>query len=227
MNIVEKILRKQTVNLFNDEWYELTSCQILNIKTKAKGYVYFIAGNENYELIKIGYSINLDKRIKQFKTGFSNGVFLVGYFYCEDFIDLEKKLHNKYQSKRKTGEWFKLDKNKVVDFINTNKGVIVNGYYGKDSNIVEGMAFNFSKDKTFFIENAYYEDLFNYIDSLERGKRIIKASFVKNVKNLNKSFSVLSPKKINLVLKSYCKNKGYSNIVEGHSGGDRYFLLPK
>jgi hypothetical protein len=81
MNDVEKILRLRTCGMFNDNWYEVTSNEIIGIEKSNKGYVYFVKNGYN-NFVKIGKTLNLQSRLNSFSTSFSDGVFLVGYIYC-------------------------------------------------------------------------------------------------------------------------------------------------
>lgn len=80
--------------------------------------VYFV-GNITDNSIKIGYSSNIQKRIKQLSTGSSQRLTLLGYIESEK--SLEKELHIKFSHHRirSNGEWFSVNDNSdLIDYIN-------------------------------------------------------------------------------------------------------------
>lgn len=76
---------------------------------KKKGCVYFFK-HKNLDPIKVGYSTksNPMKRLEQFKTYAPYGVELVAYVESSMALDMEKDIHQKYNSKRLCGEWFNI-----------------------------------------------------------------------------------------------------------------------
>jgi predicted GIY-YIG superfamily endonuclease len=93
------------------------------MKSKKDNFsVYFIAENENpiYDSlrVKIGYSNNIERREKELKTGSPYEIKLMGWIEVsnkENAIKLEDKLHEKYKTKRKNGEWFELSASDVLE----------------------------------------------------------------------------------------------------------------
>ena len=137
MNEVEKILRSRTCEMFSDNWYQLTSNEIIGIEKNNKGYVYFVKNGYN-NLIKIGKTLNLQIRLNSFSTSFSDGVFLVGYIYSENYSEIEKKIHEDFKLKRKTGEWFDISDVEInyYDFH------LKNAFFNKESSVIDGECFN-------------------------------------------------------------------------------------
>lgn len=110
MNYVIKILKKNTMNLFNDEWYEQTASEILNNKEIDKdGYVYFVKNGEKSKHVKIGCTSDILKRLTSFKTVFHNGVYLIGFIKTKNYLNLEREIHLEFEEKRSSGEFFKLN----------------------------------------------------------------------------------------------------------------------
>jgi len=76
-------------------------------KVVSNGYcVYFIRSNK---WIKIGWTGNLEKRLKAFRTGNPNCISLVAMFPCKsrkNAIHLEKMFHEKFADHKRHGEWF-------------------------------------------------------------------------------------------------------------------------
>jgi len=69
-----------------------------------QGYVYFIKCRDK---IKIGYSTNVNKRLKQFSVG--NGEKLELIYKIQTDRYLESVLHKKYQNYHISGEWFEAE----------------------------------------------------------------------------------------------------------------------
>lgn len=58
----------------------------------------------------------MNNRLKQLQTGNGNGLFLSAIYECEYPFRLEALLHRKFSYCRESGEWFRLDVDKVVNF---------------------------------------------------------------------------------------------------------------
>jgi hypothetical protein len=83
--------------------------------------VYFIADTTN-DIVKIGWSKNVKKRLQQLQTSNGNILVLLGYM---DGNRLEEQyLHTLFDKYRlnSNGEWFLLDKydDVILDYININ-----------------------------------------------------------------------------------------------------------
>lgn len=83
-------------------------------------YVYLLRTNEFY---KIGITKNLSKRVKQLQTGNSEKIELICSYESDYAKKIEKTLHNKYASVKKTGEWFTLSVINELEFINECKAI--------------------------------------------------------------------------------------------------------
>lgn len=77
------------------------------------GWVYLIASGERY---KIGKTINLESRLRSFQCGLPHTVQLIHATQTDDIGRLEKAWHQRFASKRITGEWFALDTDDVALF---------------------------------------------------------------------------------------------------------------
>lgn len=90
----------------------------MNGKTNQKidGFVYFITNGYN---IKIGYTNNVKRRLKQLNTRSDQQLFLLGYI--NGTKETEENLHRsfiKYRL-RQNGEWFEPSSD-LLDYINEN-----------------------------------------------------------------------------------------------------------
>lgn len=82
-----------------------------------KKHIYLIKLSES-GYYKIGYSNNINKRIKELSTGNAENIDLIDSYYSVYYKEIEKFLHNTLKSKNIKGEWFDLD---ILDEINFKK----------------------------------------------------------------------------------------------------------
>lgn len=75
-------------------------------RRKTNGYVYFLKYGKH---IKIGKTINLDKRISTLSIIVPEEIELIHTIKSNDHSKCEKYFHNKYKNKREKGEWFTLN----------------------------------------------------------------------------------------------------------------------
>ena len=80
--------------------------------------VYIISSKVNGEkLYKIGFTRrNVDKRIKEFKTGNASELKIEGVFESKWGVKIEKCLHDKFKENKISGEWFNLSVDDVSNF---------------------------------------------------------------------------------------------------------------
>ena len=79
----------------------------LNEKTASSvrvGYVYFI---KSVDKVKIGFTADLSKRLKQFKTGSSNPINVLAV--VPGTQDTEAYFHSMFADYRVNGEWFRYE----------------------------------------------------------------------------------------------------------------------
>lgn len=79
-------------------------------------YVYFILNNDK---VKIGYTKNVKRRLKQLQTANGDNLILLGYI--EGDKEVEHQLHQKFDTYRirENGEWF-IASEAIINFINEN-----------------------------------------------------------------------------------------------------------
>jgi len=77
--------------------------------------IYFIA--QNNSMVKIGYSQNINKRIKSLKTASPFPLLLLGYM--EGNKKFEKEIQDKFRKYHMMLEWFKVC-DEILDFVNKN-----------------------------------------------------------------------------------------------------------
>lgn len=102
------------------------------MKKNTEGYVYFIRNKET-KAIKIGYSVNPKKRIKQLSTGSSSVLDLI--YVIEGSKDVEYFLHRYFASERVNLEWF--DEELVLQWIQNDK--ITSNYLQKEQGLEDKM----------------------------------------------------------------------------------------
>ncbi len=83
------------------------------IKRLSEGYVYLLSCEDKY---KIGYSKNVERRIKQLDTR-PYPLTLETKIYSDVAYDIEQYLHRRLSKYRLQGEWYKFDNNiSIEDF---------------------------------------------------------------------------------------------------------------
>jgi len=78
-------------------------------------YIYLIKDIQS-DVYKIGYSKNVNKRIKQLKTANSGTLRLIESFKTQHNRKVETALHNRYKNKHVNGEWFELSNEEIKSF---------------------------------------------------------------------------------------------------------------
>lgn len=73
-------------------------------KKDRSGVVYFV---ENYGLVKIGRTNNLERRLKQFKTTMPF-MRVLRVYNARDMFELEKYFHKLYKRFHVRGEWYRI-----------------------------------------------------------------------------------------------------------------------
>ena len=86
-------------------------------KTKKRQFDTYLA-IDNTNLIKIGRSFDFFKRLRAMSIG-NPTIKMLAVFDG----DSEKRWHNRFASKNKKGEWFRLSKSDIKDLIKNNKVV--------------------------------------------------------------------------------------------------------
>jgi len=214
-------MQKHSFNFFPREWYEKVVDNVfLELKGKTNvGYVYFVKYGSS-EAIKIGMSSNIVNRIKSFQTTNSDELYLIGYVYTGDYVNLEKSLHFELKDFRLSGEWFNLNLNICMELITKNQGVIVNSKVDKKLIIEDGVLVSCSNEKINDMCNDLY--LSNLFDKIERGIRYKTGVYFESLPKEAKDN--YSKKKISLSLKKYAKQSGLK-YFSGNTNGMRWFIL--
>lgn len=71
--------------------------------------------NPSWETLKIGRSIDVDKRLSRLQTGNPNVLKTHKYIPTIDSKTLEANLHKVFQNRRKNGEWFLFESIEELD----------------------------------------------------------------------------------------------------------------
>ncbi len=138
MENLEKLIKRETNYMFSDVFYENFTKKILLFLSENKhkdGFVYFIKNGISSNKVKIGSAIDIDKRINSYQTSFHEKIYILGYIKSDDYIFLEKEIHDTFSEKRVKGEWFEiddLDLYTIKELYNFNN---VNDFYKRNINI--------------------------------------------------------------------------------------------
>lgn len=96
--------------------------------------VYLIEHEHGY--IKIGRSENPKQRLASLSTATPYELHLMGFIHTDDAPQLEAELHDKYDDRQKSGEWFNLQTRQKVHLLNLcdlNKEQVAARYGRSDS----------------------------------------------------------------------------------------------
>lgn len=79
--------------------------------------IYLLQHKEIPQYTKIGYSGDLEKRIRQLQTASPTGIKLLFSLETPYAYRIEQALHRRYASKNSNLEWFKLDQTDIEEII--------------------------------------------------------------------------------------------------------------
>jgi hypothetical protein len=79
------------------------------------GFVYAIATTSDQRTVKIGSSLNPVARRSALQTGSADLLLLVATYRCVEYRCMEKALHNLFTRFRKSGEWFCIEDEAVLN----------------------------------------------------------------------------------------------------------------
>jgi len=105
--------------LSNDTIKNKADKQIKKNKKNIKEFVYVVKSGG---LTKIGYTTNFKKRYNHYLIHNPSLEILLLREHKQAFL-IETSLHNKYNKKRKTSEWFRLTNKEIIEALN-----IINNY---------------------------------------------------------------------------------------------------
>lgn len=94
----------------------------------------YLMYQEDSDLFKIGVSKHSKKRLKENQTGNGNKLQLIHCVPCRYPYVVESTLHNRFQHKRKEGEWFEFDNYDIKDFVKMCKEIDNNLKFLEDNN---------------------------------------------------------------------------------------------
>ena len=125
-------------------------------------YVYVMKCSIFY---KIGFSKNPNNRLKTVKTHNPLDVNILATLKTDDYLSLEKQLHNEFSNKRSRGEWFELNEDDLL-YLKVNYGfsfkIAINKI--KKSNIDNIEILNEVKEVR--IDNTKIDYFISYFESL-------------------------------------------------------------
>ena len=89
------------------------------------------------ETIKIGVAQDVEKRIKQLQTGAGIELELIYQsLICSNAFSIEKDIHIEFEQYRTFGEWFKVNPEKVINFLE-NKTFVLKSEFSKYLSLAE------------------------------------------------------------------------------------------
>ena len=101
---------------------------VLPQNNKLRQYIYVIKNPLN-ETIKIGVAQDVDKRIKQLQTGAGIELELIyKSMICSNAFAIERDVHEYFKEYRTFGEWFKINPEVVINFLEKQDFVLKSEY---------------------------------------------------------------------------------------------------
>lgn len=77
-------------------------------------YLYFICHKIAPQYVKIGYTADLNMRLKQLSTASPTGIDVLAVYEVDDGSKFERIWHSRFNIKRCQGEWFLLSEHDVA-----------------------------------------------------------------------------------------------------------------
>ena len=113
-------MKKSIMNMFKANVIE----SVLPQDNRDRQYIYVIKNPEN-DRVKIGVSNNVEKRLKTLETGAGTKLDLVYQsIICSNAFDIENTVHKHFQEYRVFGEWFEIDVNKVINYLEKQEYIL-------------------------------------------------------------------------------------------------------
>ncbi len=75
----------------------------------------YVIKMQNTEKYKIGKTIDLKRRLKQFSTGNPENIKITYFIATEHYKSLEKHLHEVFNDSRISGEWFSFNEERLQE----------------------------------------------------------------------------------------------------------------
>lgn len=101
---------------------------VLPQNNKLRQYIYVIKNPLN-ETVKIGVAQDVDKRIKQLQTGAGIELELIyKSIICSNAFAIERDVHEYFKEYRTFGEWFKVNPDVVIDFLEKQDFILKSEY---------------------------------------------------------------------------------------------------
>ena len=101
---------------------------VLPQNNKLRQYIYVIKNPLN-ETVKIGVAQDVDKRIKQLQTGAGIELELIyKSIICSNAFAIERDVHEYFKEYRTFGEWFKVNSEIVIDFLEKQDFILKSEY---------------------------------------------------------------------------------------------------
>ena len=88
------------------------------MKNSGKGLIYFVSWENDLDVVKIGFSRSLRKRLRELCVANAHRLMIRKVLLASDALALEGGLHEKFAAHRISGEWFHLS-HAIIEFLQT------------------------------------------------------------------------------------------------------------
>lgn len=92
----------------------------INNEDNKSGYVYFIHEDKDLDYFKIGFTINLEKRLCTLQGGNRRKLNIYKSIECINYQTLENILHKKFKNQNILNEWFKISISDINELMKLN-----------------------------------------------------------------------------------------------------------
>jgi len=86
------------------------------MKNSGKGLIYFVSWENDLDVVKIGFSRSLRKRLSELCVANAHRLMVRKVLWASDALALESMLHEKFAAHRISGEWFHLSP-AIIEFL--------------------------------------------------------------------------------------------------------------
>lgn len=113
-------MKKALENIFKARVIE----SVLPQDSRSRQYIYIIKNPDN-DRIKIGVSNNVEKRIATLETGAGTKLDLIyKSLVCSNAFNIERDVHKYFEEYRIFGEWFSVNENEVINFLEQQEYIL-------------------------------------------------------------------------------------------------------
>ena len=109
-----------------DQFIKRKKFKRISKSKSTNGYVYFVGLLDMPNHIKIGFTVNLAKRLLAIQTSSPFEIFLIGFIQTDNYASLEKEIHKHFIKSHIMREWFSISQTEIKTIIDKHNGKYIN-----------------------------------------------------------------------------------------------------